>query len=77
MKTLLARASIRRPSVSNGMNASLMHKWRRQADRGNAALAPLRESRVFIPIALASELALSAGDIRIELRRGPVTVNVI
>ena len=71
-------ASVARVALTHGLNANLVHKWRRQAERGSAALAPVheRERGAFIPVALASEPAPEPGDIRIELRRGPVAVNV-
>ena len=64
--------------MTHGLNANLVHKWLRQAERGSEVLAPVaaRESGAFIPIALASEPVPEAVDIRIELRRGPVAVNV-
>ncbi len=67
-------ASVAGVAMAHGLNANLVHKWRRQAERGNRVLAPVaaRESGAFIPIALASE----PGDIRLELRRGPLLVNV-
>ena len=69
-------ASIAQIAMAHGLNANLVHKWRRQAERGDAALAPVRSAGAFIPIALASEPAPEAVDIRIELRRGPLLVNV-
>ena len=65
-------------ALTHGLNANLVHKWRRQAERGNGVVGPVpaRESGAFIPIALASEPAPEAVDIRIELHRGPLRVNV-
>ena len=69
-------ASVARVALTHGLNANLVHKWRRQAERGNAALAPMREREAFIPVALASEPAPEPSDILLELRRGPLLVNV-
>ena len=69
-------ASVASVALRHGLNANLVHKWRRQAERGDAALAPVRSAEAFILIALASEPAPEAGDIRIELRRGPLLVSV-
>ena len=69
-------ASVAGVALTHGLNANLVHKWRRQAERGSAALAPVCEREAFIPVALASEPAPEAGDIRLELRRGPLLVNV-
>ena len=71
-------ASIAQVALTHGLNANLVHKWRRQAERGSKVLAPMaaRESGAFIPVALASEPVPEVGDIHIELRRGPLLVNV-
>ena len=71
-----AGASVARVALAHGLNANLVHKWRRQADRGGVVVAPVRESGAFIALALAPAPAPVAGDIRIELRRGPIAVNV-
>ncbi len=69
-------ASVARVALTHGLNANLVHKWRRHAERGNHALAPTHEAGAFIPIALASEPAPEPSDIHLELRRGPLLVNV-
>ena len=71
-------ASVARIALTHGLNANLVHKWRRQAARCNET--PAREVAAFIPLALTpalSEPNSAPGDIRIELRRGAMTVNVI
>ncbi len=70
------QASVARVALTHGLNANLVHKWRRQAERGNVALGPMREREAFIPVALAGEPAPEPSDIRLELRRGPLLVNV-
>ena len=69
-------ASVASVALTHGLNANLVHKWRRHAERSHSALAPMPSAGAFIPVALASEPAPEVGDIRIELRRGPVVVNV-
>jgi transposase len=69
-------ASVAQVALAHGLNANLVHKWRRQAHSGIVAAVPMRESGAFMPLALAPELTPPAGEIRIELRRGPIAVNV-
>jgi hypothetical protein len=47
---------------------------RRQAERGSVAAVRVRvrDGAAFIPLALAPDCAPVSGDIRIELRRGPI-----
>lgn len=71
-------ASVARVALSHGLNANLVHKWRRHAAGAVRPAAPQR-SEVFVPVALAPSTAASvaaAADIRIELRRGALAVNV-
>jgi transposase len=67
-------ASVAQVALSNGLNANLVHKWRRQGSGSGSAVAPLREANAFIPLALPA--AAEASDIRIELRRGAVAVHL-
>lgn len=69
-------ASVAQVALAHGLNANLVHKWRRQAERGSVAAVPVRDGAAFIPLALASECAPVSRDIRIELRRGPIAVSV-
>jgi len=71
-----AGASVARVALAHGLNANLVHKWRRQADPGVVAVAPVREADAFIPLTLAPSPTPMAGDLRIELRRGPIAVKV-
>ena len=68
-------ASVAAVALARGLNANLVHKWRRKAGgTGPAIAAPLAET--FIPVAVAASTPRAAGDIRIELRRGAMTVDV-
>lgn len=67
-------ASIAAVALAHGLNANLVHKWRRNAARLVIAGAPSVEGFVALP--LESVTAPSAPDIRIELCRGAVTMNV-
>ena len=61
-------------ALAHGLNANLVHECRRQA--GGAKLSVTApETPTFIPVAMTPS-ALVVNDIRIELRRGALTVNV-
>ena len=72
-------ASVARVAQSHGLNANMVHAWRRQQrvasapqDTSTAAPAPQ-----FIALPLPPSAAGALPDIRIELRRGATSVSVI
>jgi transposase len=72
-------ASVARVAQSHGLNANMVHAWRRLERLASAAqdVSPPVAAAQFI--ALPPPLASAPGtlsDIRIELRRGATTVNV-
>lgn len=74
-------ASIAAVALAHGLNANLVHKWRRQAARlATKEMTPVVPGFVALPMesaALSSAAALPAADIRIELQRGAVTMNIL
>ena len=70
-------ASVAGVALSFGVNANLVHRWRREA-KGRATMPPARrELAEFVPLTIAAApTEASAGEIRIELRRGACTVSV-
>lgn len=61
-------------AMAHGLNANLVHKWRRLAGKSQA---PAPSSALeFVALPLASHAPAAAGDIAIELRRGAVTLKV-
>lgn len=76
-------ASVAAVAQSHGLNANLVHKWRRQAGSTKSP-AVLRSPVVhqksgdaFVALQLPATRAPSAlPDIRIELRRGTTTINI-
>lgn len=67
--------SVARVAMAHGINANVVHKWRRQSlARGTPVTMPPRDG--FIPIPIMPAAASSSADIRLELRRGPVSVTV-
>jgi transposase len=69
-------ASVAKAALAHGLNANLVHKWRRQSGRVEDMAASPCEVAAFIPLPLAAHSAPAGGDIRIELRRGAMAVNV-
>lgn len=67
--------SVARVAMAHGINANLVHKWRRQA---TACAAPVTIPPMggFIPLPMAPVRASNTADIRLELQRGPISVNV-
>lgn len=65
-------ASVASIALSHGINANVVHKWRRQA--GGAL--PALQAPAFVPVPLPPAACAPAPDIRIELRRGATSVSV-
>lgn len=67
--------SIARVAMAHGINANLVHKWRRQAlVRGTAVTIPPMGG--FIPVPITPATASLSADIRLELQRGSLTVTL-
>ena len=64
-------ASVAGIAMSHGINANVVHKWRRLAQATGAPAVG-----AFIPVTLAAPVAAAAQDIRIELRRGATAMTV-
>jgi transposase len=65
-------ASVASVAMSHGINANVVHKWRRQAHAGAVAVpAPS-----FVPLALPAPVTTAPQDIRMELRRGATTMTI-
>lgn len=65
-------ASVARVALSHGINANVVHKWRRQTD----SVQPTAGPPSFVPLSLPPPSCAPAPDIRIELRRGAASVAV-
>jgi transposase len=78
-------ASVAAVAQAHGLNANLVHKWRRGAARASQrsmSAAKLRaaddqRATVFVPLPLPAQPPMaSTPDIRIELRRGATSIAV-
>jgi len=69
-------ASVAQVALTHGLNANLVHKWRRTLEAGGADAKLGTRQTEFVPVALAAGPA-EAGHIQVELRRGAMAVNVM
>lgn len=65
-------ASVAGIALSHGINANVVHKWRREA--GGAL--PALQAPAFVPVPLPPAACAPSPDIRLELRRGATSVSV-
>ena len=65
-------ASVASIALLHGINANVVHKWRRQ----DGSPLPALQAPAFVPVALPPAPCAPAPDIRIELRRGATSVSV-
>ena len=65
-------ASVASVAMSHGINANVVHKWRRQAHADAVALP----AASFVALALPAPVATAPQDIRMELRRGTTTMTI-
>jgi transposase len=74
-------ASVAQVALAHGLNANLVHKWRRTSGRDAHVAAPAGQREAFIAVTMAPSAAPATTppepDIRIELRRGATAVNVV
>lgn len=68
-------ASVAQVALAHGLNANLVHKWRRQVG-GDMVSVARSDATTFIPVTMTPATPPVAGDIRIELRRGAMAVHV-
>jgi transposase len=73
-ETLHPGASMASVAQRHNLNANLIHKWRRTAERGIAAAAA-SPAFLALPIAPTSD-AISRAEVRVEIRNPIQTINV-
>ena len=73
-------ASVAQVALANGLNANIVHKWRRTTGRGACVVSKAGQRDAFIALTVAPNAASATPpptpDIRIELRRGATAVHV-
>ncbi len=65
-------ASVAGIALSHGINANVVHKWRRH----EGSPLPAIQAPAFVAVPLPPTACAPAQDIRVELRRGATTVSV-
>ena len=69
-------ASVAKVAMAHGINANVVHRWR-QLSLGQAPTGLARTSEfIALPLPAPTEPAAVAPDVRVELRRGPVSITV-
>lgn len=70
-------------ALANGLNANMLRKWVAESESSPPSPAPIddqpfsKPSPAFVPLALAAPATpAGGGDIRVEVRRGAVTVSI-
>ena len=69
-------ASVAKVAISHGINANIVHGWRKLARRGDAGVSVVQ--REFVPVAVTAVPEIKASDqrIEVELRRGALTIKI-
>lgn len=67
-------ASVAKVSMAHGINANIVHGWRKQAREAGAVTV----AKQFVPVAVAPVVPRAADEraIEVELRRGGITVKL-
>lgn len=70
-------ASVARVAMAHGINANVVHRWRRLAREGDSTTsAAMTCEFIALPIAASPATTPAPTDIRVELRRGPVSMSI-
>lgn len=69
-------ASVAKVAMSHGINANIVHGWRKLARQGQAAIDVVQHDFVPVAVAPASEVRGRDEHIAVELRRGALTMKV-
>ncbi len=72
-----AGASVAKVAMAHGINANVVHRWRQLAREGKFQVPATTGEFIALPLAMPAVPAVTPADIRAELRRGAVTMNVI
>lgn len=69
-------ASVAKVAMAHGINANVVHRWR-QLSQGQAPTELAKTSEfIALPLPAPAVPAAVAADVRVELRRGSVSINV-
>jgi transposase len=68
--------SVAKVAISHGINANIVHGWRKLARQGDAAISVVQREFVPVAVAPAPEVRVSDERIEVELRRGTLTMKI-
>jgi transposase len=69
-------ASVAKVAMAHGINANVVHRWRQLAREGKVQAPTTTGEFIALPLAMPAAPQVAPADIRVELRRGAVTMNV-
>jgi transposase len=69
-------ASVARIALEHGLNANLVHRWRRVAEGRELGPEVKSVSAQFVSLPMATPIGSTPADIRIELKHGPTSISV-
>lgn len=69
-------ASVARIALEHGLNANLVHRWRRVAEGRELGPEVKSVAAQFVSLPMATSIGSAPADIRIELKHGPTSIRV-
>ena len=75
-------ASVAKIAMAHGINANVVHRWRKLARGGEAKAAPKSGEFIALPLTMAPDPVPSSApapavpDLQVELRRGAITMSI-
>lgn len=75
-------ASVAKIAMAHGINANVVHRWRKLARGGDAQAATKTGEFIALPLTMApppvppTTSAPAASDLQVELRRGAITMSI-
>lgn len=69
-------ASVAQVAMAHGINANVVHRWRQLAREGKGATPAKTGEFIALPLAVPVGSTAAPAEIRVELRRGSVTMNI-
>jgi len=69
-------ASVARIALEHGLNANLVHRWRRIAEGRERGPLATTVGPQFVALPVAAPIESAPAEIRIELKRGTTSINV-
>ena len=70
-------ASVAKVAIAHGINANIVHGWRKLAREGDTATGLVQREFVPVAVAPAPEARTTDERIEVELRRGALTIKLV